>query len=143
MVEQLCAFAVARGHTECVKELIAAEADINKEDKGGRTALRIAAFQGHNECLKELIAAGADVSMSPLICAVWKENAEHVKGLLKSGADVNATHGKYTALMIACQLGNEGIVNLLLENGADVNAKNSGWHDSLLYGSYTGTRGIQ
>ena len=114
-----------QGHVECLKELIAAGADLNKEDKDGYTALWIAAGQGHVECLKELIAAGADVSMSPLICAIWNENAKRVKGLLKSGANVNATHGKDTALMIACQLGNEGIVNLLLENGADVNAKNS------------------
>ena len=44
------------------KELIAAGADINKEDNDGRTALWTAAAKGHTECLQELIAAGADIN---------------------------------------------------------------------------------
>ena len=54
--------AANQGHIECLKELIAAGADINKEDKDGDTALYSAANQGHIECLKELIAAGADIN---------------------------------------------------------------------------------
>ena len=38
------------------------DADINKEDKDGVTALYSAANQGCIECLKELIAAGADIN---------------------------------------------------------------------------------
>ena len=45
-----------------LKELIAAGADINKEDNDGETALMSAANEGHVECLKELIAAGADIN---------------------------------------------------------------------------------
>ena len=52
----------AKGNVECLKELIAAGADINKEDNDGGTALYSAANQGHVECLKELIAAGTDVN---------------------------------------------------------------------------------
>ena len=44
------------------KELFAAGADINKEDKKGATALILAAEKGHVDCLKKLIAARADIN---------------------------------------------------------------------------------
>ena len=50
--------AAAKGHVECLKELIAAGASINKEDNDGETALIGAAIQDGIECLKELIDAG-------------------------------------------------------------------------------------
>ena len=50
------------GQIGCLKELIAAGADINKEDNEGRTSLHSAANQGHIECVNELIAAGADMN---------------------------------------------------------------------------------
>ena len=67
-------FASNQGHVECLKELIAAGADINKENKSGGTAL-IYCFmdQGHVECLKELIAAGADINKQD---NVWLDSFE-------------------------------------------------------------------
>ena len=53
--------AAQKGHAECIKELIAAGADINKANKNGWTALMISAYQGHLESLKELITAGSEV----------------------------------------------------------------------------------
>ena len=90
-----------------------------------------ASLNGQADCVKELIAAGADVnkyseeSVSPLVIATRGEHVECVKELLKAGADVNATDGVDTALMVACEEGNEVIVKMLLENGADVNFENS------------------
>ena len=44
--------AAYQGHVECLKELIAGGADINKEDNNGRTALMIATGKGHVECFE-------------------------------------------------------------------------------------------
>ena len=44
------------GHLECVKELIAAGADVNSSNNNEFTSLMIAAEKGHVECVKELIA---------------------------------------------------------------------------------------
>ena len=82
MVTQLCHSAAIQGHIECLKELIAAGADINKEDKDGRTALWTAANQGHIECLKELIAAGADINKED-------KDGEQLCGLLQTKAVLN------------------------------------------------------
>ena len=54
--------AAIQDHVECLKELIAAGANINKEDNDGVTALTFAGNNGHVRCLKELIASGADVN---------------------------------------------------------------------------------
>ena len=54
--------ATVEGHVDCLHELIAAGAEINKEDKDGQTALWSAAGQGHVDCLKELIATGANIN---------------------------------------------------------------------------------
>ena len=107
-----------------MKELLKARAKLN--------ITLPAMLKVHIDREKDLIMAGADVNttnsegtITPLISAVQEENAEYVEELLRAGADVNATDGLDTALMVACKTGNETIVKLLLEAGADVNAENS------------------
>ena len=51
--------AAMQGHTEIVKVLIDAGADVTARSNG-KTALGWAAMQGHKETAKALIAAGAD-----------------------------------------------------------------------------------
>ncbi|MBR5888317.1 MAG: ankyrin repeat domain-containing protein, partial [Akkermansia sp.] len=46
------------GHTECVKLLIDAGADVNRANNEGRTPLSIAEKNGHTECAELLRAAG-------------------------------------------------------------------------------------
>ena len=62
MVTTVLWIAAHQGHAKCLKELIGAGADINKEAKDGQTALWISAAQEQVECLKKLIAAGADIN---------------------------------------------------------------------------------
>ncbi|KAJ9441346.1 hypothetical protein DIPPA_13738, partial [Diplonema papillatum] len=51
------------GHSEVVKELIAAGAKVDVQDNDGSTALQSASYFGHSEVVKELIAAGAKVDV--------------------------------------------------------------------------------
>jgi ankyrin repeat protein len=57
-----------------------------------------------------------------LINAVKMGDLKKVRELLRDGADVNAKDRGQTALMLACEEGNEEIIDELLKNGADVNA---------------------
>jgi ankyrin repeat protein len=55
-------FAAMAGHTETVKALLDADADVNAKNQHGWTALLWAAVEGHTETAKVLIDAGADVN---------------------------------------------------------------------------------
>ena len=52
------------GHTDVVKELIAAGADINITDNDGFTPLMMASGMGHTNIVEALIAAGADLNIA-------------------------------------------------------------------------------
>lgn len=82
----------AGGHSDTVKVLVAAGADMNGQDESGLTALMAAARLGHSDTVKVLIAAGANVNVPR-----------------KSGA---------TALTIAREAGHGEIVHMLQEAGA-------------------------
>jgi cytohesin len=54
--------AARMGHTEVVKALISAGADIHALDENGKTPLHEAARMGHIETVQLLIAVGADIN---------------------------------------------------------------------------------
>ena len=58
--------AVWKGYVQCVKELIAAGADVNQKDDDdyGATPLTNASYKGYLEIVQELIKAGADVNQT-------------------------------------------------------------------------------
>ena len=125
-------YAAYHGHVECLKELIAARADINRQDDEGRTPLINAAYHGHVECLKELIAARADINrkdnegQTALIVTADQRHVECLKEIIAAGADINQqdTNGD-SALMRAVHQGNNAIVRLLTEAGCDINSENN------------------
>ena len=125
-------------HTEIIKLLIAAGADVNAKCRTGSTALVYAARYGNKEIVKLLITAGADVNAkgsivddgrTALMVAAAKGNTEMAKLLIDAGADVNAKdNGDCTALNWAIDIGHTEIAKLLIAAGANVNAKNFiGW----------------
>lgn len=56
--------AASKGHTETVRLLIEAGANVNSEDAQGRTALQLAAFRKRLNTVKELLRAEAHVNIT-------------------------------------------------------------------------------
>ncbi|XP_074124307.1 cortactin-binding protein 2 isoform X4 [Sminthopsis crassicaudata] len=91
--------AAMNGHTDCVRLLLNAEAQVNTADKNGFTPLCSAAAQGHFKCAELLIAYHADIN--------------------------HAAERGQTPLYLACKNGNNECIKLLLEAGTDRNVKTS------------------
>ncbi len=116
-----------KGHTEIVRALLAAGADVDLQDKNGQwTALIKASAYGHPESVRVLLEAGADVDLqakdqvTALIAASFMGHTEIVRALLAAGADVDLQlENQATALMRASALGHPEIVRALLGAGAD------------------------
>jgi ankyrin repeat protein len=85
-------WASSRGHTEVVRLLLEAGADLNRTANDGQTALMRAADYGHVDVLQLLLDAGADV------------NVKSVNGI--------------TALRFATLKGNSRIIDMLKAAGA-------------------------
>ena len=81
---------------EAMRENLATGADINAQDRYGRTALEMTALRGTAEALTLLLEYGAD--------------PHHI------------AHGKHTTLMIAAYRGDVKVAQLLLAHGVDANA---------------------
>lgn len=82
--------AACNGHTETVRVLLAAGANVHAGDDH---ALRGSALDGYVETVKVLLAAGANVHADDDQALCWAAGSGHmetVKVLLAHGADVNA-----------------------------------------------------
>lgn len=77
------------------------------------------------------------VGATAIILAACADRADVVAGLVKAGADVNATDGKGTALHWANLEGLEDVVKVLLENGADLTLREKAEYP-LHLSAYTG-----
>ncbi|EPQ11025.1 Cortactin-binding protein 2 [Myotis brandtii] len=94
--------AAKNGHTDCVRLLLNAEAQVNAADRNGFTPLCTAAAQGHFKCVELLIAYDANIN--------------------------HAADGGQTPLYLACKNGNKECIRLLLEAGTDRSVKTrDGW----------------
>jgi ankyrin repeat protein len=126
--------AAVAGHTEVVKTLIGARADVNAADKDGITPTNMAVSSGKKEVLevvKTLIDARADVNSAdkhgytPAHNAVKRENTELLEVLIGARADVNARDEWFggTPTTNAATNGRTGMLKVLIGAGGDVNAR--------------------
>ncbi len=135
--------AAQNGYLNILKELIAAEANIDatKSDNGA-TPLYIAARNGHLNIVKELIAAGAnidaarsDIGGNPLYSAAGNGHLDIVKELIAAGANIDAAIRdiRETPLYIAAGNGHLNIVKELIAAGANIDATRSDTGGNPLY----------
>ena len=120
--------AARNAHTPVVGIFLAAGAEVDKADKGGRTPLLEAAEHAHDAVVGRLLEAGADVNQtdksrnSPLLLAAMYGSEAVVAQLLDAVADVNkADMSGRTPLYEAAILRKWTVVERLLKAGADVN----------------------
>ena len=91
--------AALQGHTDCVKELVDAGADVNTTNK-------------------------QEPRHSFDICCMSNGHADIIKILLSAGADVNHINkDQDTALLLTANTGHIHAIKILLSAGADVNHK--------------------
>ncbi len=141
------AAAVASGSVAVVAVVLSAGAVVDRQGKGGWTALHSACQKGHAEVVKELLGAGASCSVrnedmnTPLHYAVRRpEIPEELLAVVVGRSDVNAANkGGETALFIAAWRDNVVAAQLLLKCGAQVNLRNASeqtpLHAASLFGS--------
>ena len=86
---------------ESIKKLLAGGADVNAKNKGGYTALHLAAKRGQAAAAKALLEAKADIAAASKsgktalhYVAYYNGNLDLSKALLDAGAAVNAKDGK-------------------------------------------------
>jgi ankyrin repeat protein len=120
------------GNLEVIAPLLAAGSDPTIGANNGAEPLYVAAQIGHLEVVKLLLRTPGVLvdcrgcGCPPLHIAVLFSHKAVVKELLAAGADVNSVAGEASnsALAIACQKGNEEIIDILVKGGADVFHKN-------------------
>ncbi|XP_041531249.1 cortactin-binding protein 2 isoform X2 [Microtus oregoni] len=113
--------AAKNGHTDCVRLLLNAEAQVDAADKNGFTPLCAAAAQGHFECIELLTAYDANINhaaaggQTPLYLACKNGNKECIKLLLEAGADRSIkTRDGWTPIHAAVDTGNVDSLKLLM-----------------------------
>ena len=87
------------GHSDSLKLLLAAGADVNATNDYDDTALIHAAFTGREECVHILVEAAADVNSDGSLCTalIWAASygyIECLEYLIEAGADVKQSQEK-------------------------------------------------
>ena len=128
--------AVKGGHYPLVRKLLKKGANVDVVDIDGWSASMHAAWQNEPKMIRTMGAGyGANLDLkdkltdsTALALATQKGKAVAVVALLDSGAKPDITMGdaRYTALMVAAQVGMLPAAQALLQYEANVNAKNAG-----------------
>ena len=132
-------YAAKVGKLSCVKELIAAGADVNAQCECHRRGARLGSVVRRQDgCMKKFFSAGADVHSTctsygtgALIGATSRGRVECLKLLIAAGADVNVKDNDgNTALMYASDT---RCTTELITAGADVNMRDNKGHTALMH----------
>jgi len=122
--------AVRRRDERALAALIRAQADINRAQPDGATALAWAIHLGERRMAETLLGAGARVNVAdeygetPLTLAAANGDVAIMYRLLELGARPNAARWNgETPLMIAAGAGSVDAVQLLARHGAELNAR--------------------
>lgn len=123
--------ASSEGHLDVVKYLIEEKkVDVNVGDRHGNTPLFEAQVGEHQEVVDYIKSKGGSLiagndETNGLCDAVFADDIENVREMIKGGVDVNAPNQQgSTALHIAALNGRLTLVEELLKNGAQVNITN-------------------
>ena len=134
--------AIVEGDAEIAAALIKASKDLDARNIDKETAVIVAVFSERTEILRLLIDAGADVdaadtnSQTALMFAAMLEYTDGVDALIGADANLDARNRLLdeqgnvvaegaTALMIAAETGNVGIVGALVDAGATIDLETS------------------
>jgi ankyrin repeat protein len=122
--------AAQHNNGDIVKALLAAKADVNKQDAWGYTPLMKAAYNGYKEIITMLLNAGAKRNIqdndgnTALIWAAYNDLKGTAEMLLKAGADPQLkSKSNGTALELARKKNYTALEKLLLEYGAQDSQK--------------------
>ncbi len=97
-------------------------ASLKAANRGGDTALMLAAHHGHTNIVSVLIPEQLD---APLLNAAQDGDTDTVSTLISTGANVNEVNQRgFTALMAAASNGHTNIVSVLIAAGANLKATN-------------------
>lgn len=125
-------YAADGGDNACVKELVAAKADVHEKDREGNNALIWAVKKGRIGCVRELIAAKSDVNSRVgqagdmvLMIAIKEKNEACAQQLIAAKAEVSNKQFEdvagETPLVCAVKHGALGCMRMLIDAKADVN----------------------
>lgn len=115
------------GHTEIVKYLIEAGANLELTNEQGNTAVMAATYKNHPTTVRELILAGASPNVynidrvHPVVLAARSNFFKVLRELLKGGGEVNVVDKfNNSPLSLCAKSGHMDCVNQLLKRGANL-----------------------
>jgi len=131
------------GHSDIIKHLIDAGADVTAKIPTGSTPLYLAARNGFAGCVKVILERSLHLRKVPdsVLCAAASNgHVEVVRVLLEDGrCNIDArTDDGSTALWIAALQGHNDVVQKLVQHGADVNACTHDGRSALYAAAYRG-----
>ncbi|QGA20587.1 hypothetical protein EYB26_008293 [Talaromyces marneffei] len=128
------------GKDDIADLLIQNNAQLNRTDASGSTALHLAASRGHVSVVELLVMEAIDIEAETRLrrTALWvSANNGHLQTtqmLLENGAKVNArADNQMTALHVAARQGDVEIAGLLVSYGADIDARDASMMTALHY----------